>query len=464
MNFVFIYAEVKANKMLKKFVCTAMTFLLLFGGISPILPAKASEEVTINAESAILIDANTGKILYEKRADELLPPASMSKMMTEYLVLEAIHKQTISWDQKVPISDFVAEISHESDASNVFLDPEQEYTVKDLYEAMAIESANAATMALAEFVAGGSYERFVEMMNEKAKELGLKDYVFVNSTGLPNNMLKGRHVAGSENDEDRLTARSTAKLAYRLINDYPEVLETSSIPMKRFQGEVLPDADPLECLADWTSMAHWNEMLKGLKHEYEGMLGLKTGYTEAAKYCFTGVAERNGMRLISVVMRSDSQDQRFIDTKRLLDYGFNHFEVKEILPKGAHVEGFESLDVTNGKEKKVPISTTEPLKTIVKKGEEDLYEPVFVLDEEILNEEGELTAPVKKDTIVGHVELKYNGDKEIRYIIDGGKEIVSVSTDAAVEKANWFIRMMRGIGGFFSGVFSSVVETVKGWF
>src|SRR5690606_7319294 len=121
---------------------------------------------------------------------------------------------TISWEQTVPFSSFLAELSHESGASNVFLDPEQEYTVKDLYEAMAIESANAATMAVAEFVAGGSYARFVEMMNEKAEELGLEDYVFVNSTGLPNSSLKGNHVAGDAQDENRLSARATAKLAY----------------------------------------------------------------------------------------------------------------------------------------------------------------------------------------------------------------------------------------------------------
>lgn len=448
----------------KRYISILLSFVLLMSTTLFYQPIATNANVDINAESAILVDANSGKILYEKRADELLPPASMSKMMTEYLVLEAIHNTTISWEQTVPISSFLAELSHEGGASNVFLDPEQEYTVKDLYEAMAIESANAATMALAEFVAGGSYARFVEMMNEKAEELGLEDYVFVNSTGLPNSSLKGNHVAGDEQDENRLSARATAKLAYHLINDYPEVLDTASIPMKRFQGEELPNQDPLECLEDWTCMANWNEMLKGLKHEYEGMLGLKTGFTEAAKYCFTGIAEQKGMRLISVVMMSDSQDQRFIDTKRLLDYGFNHFEVKEILPEGAQIEGHKTIEVTNGKEKEVAISLAEPLTTIMKKGEEDLYEPVFVIDEAQLNEHGALTAPVEKDTTVGYVEYNYLGDDEVRYIDDEAKEQVTVSTDVSVEKANWFVRTLRGIGGFFSGIFSSVVDTVKGWF
>lgn len=446
----------------KKYISIVLVLLICLSMFYQ--PSIADANVDISAESAILIDANTGRILYEKRADEMLPPASMSKMMTEYLVLEAINNTTISWDQKVPISAFISEMSHVKGASNVYLEQDKEYTVKDLYEAMAIESANAATMALAEFVAGGSYAEFVKMMNEKAEELGLEDYTFVNSTGLPNSELKGNHVAGDINDENRLSARATAKLAFHLVNDFPEVLETASIPMKRFQGEELTNYDPNVCLEDWSCMKNWNDMLKGLKHEYEGMLGLKTGYTDAAKYCFTGVAEQNGMRLISVVMMSDSQDQRFIDTQRLLDYGFNHFTMKEIVQKNGKIEGNETISVLNGKEKEVAISATESLTTIVKKGEEDLYEPVLVLDEESLNEDGSLTAPVEQGTVVGHVEFQYLGDEKISYIDDEFREQVDIATETAVERASWFTRMMRGIGGFFSGIFRNVADTVQGWF
>ncbi|WP_078429535.1 D-alanyl-D-alanine carboxypeptidase family protein [Alkalihalobacterium alkalinitrilicum] len=439
----------------------AIVFVTFFGSFQ-----KVEASIDLVAESAILVDANTGKVLFEKNADVMLPPASMSKMMTEYLVLEAIHKGTIMWDQTVPINSFVSNMSHQAGSSNVFLDPEEMYTVKDLYEAMAIESGNAATIALAEVIAGGSYATFVERMNEKAEELELDDYSFVNSTGLPNRSYLGQHVAGNENDENRLSARATAKLAFHLINDFPEMLDTASIPMQRFQGEVLTDVDTQACLNDWTCMKNWNEMLPGLKHEYDGMLGLKTGYTNEAGYCFTGVAEKNGVTLISVVMRLKDLDDRFTETQRLLDYGFNNFNQYEVHLEDVFEEGVTTLPVVNGKAREVKVTVSEPLKVLLKSGDEEFFAPLLELDPNLVTEDGELIAPIEQGEVIGTLTAIHQGDTEYSHLYANAvqHEIVQVETAEAVERAGFFSRGMRGVGGFISNVWTNVADTVKGWF
>src|SRR5690606_20186147 len=212
------------------FIYTLLIFFILpmITGVKT-ASAASNDPLNLEAEAAILIDAETGKVLYEKNADKRLGVASMSKMMTEYLVLEAIAEGKIQWDQKILISEFIHKLSNPSlGLSTVGLTQGEEYTVKELYDSMAIHSANASTVALAELIAG-SEENFVKMMNEKAEELGLENYHFVNSTGLNNSDMLGRHPAGTDvNDENKMTARDTAKLAYHLLKDYPEVLDTAS--------------------------------------------------------------------------------------------------------------------------------------------------------------------------------------------------------------------------------------------
>ncbi|MBU8908391.1 D-alanyl-D-alanine carboxypeptidase [Desertibacillus haloalkaliphilus] len=440
-------------------------FIFLFANLFS-TSSEVRADFNSGADTAILVDASTGNILYEKNADFTAGVASMSKMMTEYLVLEAVNNGSINWDSVVPISDLVNQVSHSPGLSNVFLDPDEDYTVRDLYEAMAIESGNAATMALAEYV-GGTYTDFVRMMNDKAEELDLQDYKFVNSTGLNNSYLFGQHAEGTaENDENQMSARATAKLAYHLINDYPEVLETASIPMKYFQGEPATGVTPQECLNDWTCMKNWNDMLPGLGHFYEGIDGLKTGYTDFAKYCFTGTAERNDLRLISVVMGTESETERFNETRRLMDYGFNTFSSQEVIAANAVIEDHQTVPVAKGKEKEVAISTNEALTAVVKEGEEDYYRAELQLHPELLNEDGELIAPLERGEEVGTVNIVYEGEGDYDSLIasETVHPQVAVVTDTEVEKAGWFRMMMRGIGGFFSGIWSSAADTVKGWF
>src|SRR5690625_5092410 len=191
---------------------------------------QAEKGLDLDAESAILVDADTGKVLYSKDADTALPPASMTKMMTEYLVWEAVESGDISWDTKTEISDYPYGISADASFSGVGLRQNVEYTVEELYEAMAINSDNATTIALAELISGSEGE-FVKLMNEKGEEMGLPDFEFVNTTGLENTSLGDNYPEGTDPEgTNLLSARSAALLAYHLVNDYPECFEISRLP------------------------------------------------------------------------------------------------------------------------------------------------------------------------------------------------------------------------------------------
>lgn len=444
----------------KSFVCM-MVFMMAMSMVQK--PANAQGDLDVNAKAAILVEASTGKILYEKNSDTAQGIASMTKMMSEYLLLEAVEDGKVKWDQKYTVPGNLSEMSHNTGLSNVSLREEDSYTIKELYEAMAIYSANAATMAIAETIAG-SEANFVKMMNEKAKELGLKEYKFVNSTGLNNRDLQPYvdQVVGGPEEENVMSANDVATLAYRLLHDHPEVLETSSIPKKVFA----------EGTVDETHMDNWNWMLKGLLREYEGMDGLKTGTTDFAGANFTGTAERDGLRFITVVMNVDvppgenSYDARFSETRKMLDYAFNNYSMEEVLPADYKVKGQKTLSVEKGKEKEVQIKTDAPLSMVIKNGEEDQYKPKFVLDKKKLNDDGELTAPVKEGEKVGYVMLEAKGKKDLGYLTDKGTNAskASVVTVDSVEKANWFVLSMRAVGGFFGDIWNSITSTVKGWF
>jgi len=441
----------------KTFVALSLAMLMLLSSIQLPNRAFAQDSLNINADAAILIEASTGKILYAKNEDTALGIASMTKMMTEYLMFEAIHDGKIKWDQEQTVSDYVNKVSVDTNLSNVPLEKGKKFTIRELYEAMAIYSANGATISIAEAIAG-SESKFVQMMNNKAKDLGLKNYKFVNSTGLNNRDLKGMHPEGTgPEDENVMSARSTAQLAAYLLRDYPEVLETTSITKKEFR--TMPG-----------EMKNWNWMLPGLVYGYEGVDGLKTGTTDFAGYCFTGTAKRNDFRVITVVMNAkNAQGQgdyksRFDESKKMMEYAFTNFSMKELYPKNYTIKKSKSLPVTKGKEKSVNIYSDKPVKVVIKNGDEKLYKPAFKVDKKKLNKEGQLTAPIKKNEVVGTLDLVYTGENDFGYLSKDFAPKINVVTQEKVEKANWFVLMMRGIGGFFSDMWTSVTKTVKGWF
>lgn len=400
--------------------------------------ASAADNLGLNAKGAILIDADSGKILYEKNADQALGIASMSKMLTEYILLDAINDGKIKWDQKYKVTEYAYKISQDRALSNVPLRADGEYTVRELYEAMAIYSANAATIALAETIAGSETE-FLNLMNKKAKKLGLKDYHFVNATGLNNAQLQGMQPKGTSNsDENKMPAKSVARLAYHLLKDHPEVLKTSSIPRKTFR----------EGTDDAIKMDNWNFMLPGLVSEYEGVDGLKTGTTDYAGQCFTGTAKRNGTRLIAVVMHAEGAEHiaRFNATRTLFDYGFGQFTTEEIVPAGYTFKNQKSIQVKDGKEKDVKIATKDSISMMVKTSEVDDYQAKLVIDKKVLN------APAKEGTVVGHIEINKKSGKDYGFI-DGSVSDADVVTTATVEKAGWFSLTFKKIGKFISDLF-----------
>jgi len=435
-------------------IVISMLFIMTIGTA----PVSANSELGIHVDAAILIDADSGKILYEENADKSLGIASMTKMMTEYILFEAIEDGTVTWDQEYKVNEYTHAISQDGRLSNVPLRADGTYTIRELYEALAIYSANAATIAIAETIAGTETE-FLKLMDAKAEELGLTDYNFVNSTGLNNGDLQGMHPKGTgPKDENVMPAKSVAKLAYDLLKDYPEVLDETKVKTKIFR-EGTPDA---------TKMDNWNFMLPGFVYEYEGVDGLKTGTTDFAGHSFTGTAKRDGVRVIAVVMNAvnaegvGSYKARFDATRSLFDHGFNQFSEVEFVPAGHKFDKQKTIDVDKGKKNSVAIAVKEPVRMLVKSSEKDLYKPELVLDESKLKD-GVVEAPIKKDTVVGHVNLVRTEGIDHGYI-DGNHQAVEVVSTETVEKAGWFSLSMRAVGDFFVSIWNSATGFVKGLF
>ncbi|MGG2197616.1 D-alanyl-D-alanine carboxypeptidase family protein [Paenibacillus validus] len=383
-------------------------------------------DLQLNASSAILMEASTGQILYEYNADKALPPASMAKMMTEYLVMDAIESG------KIKTTDMVNTTPAAADAigSGQLLALNEQATVDNMFAAMSIYSSNDATVALAEAIAG-SEESFAKMMNEKAKEFGLSpDAHFINSTGLSRADM-GKYAPKELQGETLLSAKDAALIAYHLINDHKNLLEYTKTPARKFRET---DKSPM---INWNWMLADNKSNKNFaKYAYEGLDGLKTGHTDEAGYCFTGTAERNGMRLISVVMGTGPKEEaRFIETRKVLDYGFNNFAPKQVLTAKAEIDSLKTVNIKKGVQLEVPVVTQTGLTLIAKKGTPD---DQFKVTAQALDE-SKLTAPIEKGQVVGTAKVTYEG-KEYN---------VNLITTEEVEKAGWFRLFFRAIKQFF---------------
>lgn len=258
----------------------------------------------MEVQAAVLMNADTGKILYSHNADQALPPASMSKMMTEFIVLEAVDSGKHSWEEDVTVSHYAAGVP----GSQIGIEAGEIYSLKQMFDALVIHSANDAAVVIAEHLSGTETE-FVYLMNDKASHIGLSaKTVFGNASGLSADDLRSFAEAASHADTI-MTARDAALLTRSLLQTYPDVLNVTGqkdiyIPQRKI------------------SLHTTNHMLPGEAHAYEGNNGFKTGYTPQAGYCFTGTAERGSSRLISVVMGAEDSDTRFTETRKLMDYGF----------------------------------------------------------------------------------------------------------------------------------------------
>lgn len=410
-------------------------------GVDHLLPEADQFEVA--AEAAIAIDADTGKIFYKKNADTPLPIASMTKMMTLYMVLEAIQEGKITWQTPVPISEPVMLLSQDMNLSNVMLNQDDTYTVKDLYEATSIFSANAAAIALAELL-GGSEANFVDQMREKLASWGIHDGTLISASGLNNEDMIGPIYPGSAPDqENELSARDVAIIAQHLIHDFPESLETAKQPSLWFMPETSSQIE----------MTNWNLMLPGKPNYKEGVDGLKTGTTEKAGACFTGTLEKDGTRLITVIMNAYNHPldsgARFVETSKLMDYVFDYWHQETLYPKGAMIPEADHIPIHQGKVKEVDLVTQDAVTQWVRNDWDLKDYTIHFTDPDLPLKERALLAPVPQDMVAGHIQIHFTEDI-YGYVDETQQDNIALVTKEAVKKANPFVLLFRKITQLFT--------------
>ncbi len=402
--------------------------------------AAATPALQLQAQSAFLMDAATGQVLYQNNPDVALPPASMAKMMTEYLVEKYVQEGKIKWTDEVTTKENAAK----QIGSRVFLAEGEKHTVEEMYKAMAIASANDATVALAEFIAGSEQE-FVKIMNQTAEQLGMKNTHFVNVTGLDRADMPEAYRPAE--GETLMSARDSAILAYHIINEIPTFLDIAKVPSLKFRER------------DDKATPNWNWMLESnkdvpnfRKFAYPGVDGLKTGHTSKAGNCFTGTALRNGTRLIAVVMNVPgglNDGKRFLETAKLFDYGFNNFETKTVVEAKSPLKDHETLKVSKGKGSEVTVVPAQDLSILAPKGSK-----VEITDLSVTPIQAPLTAPIKAGDKIGLATVKYTDPATG----EAQTATIEMVANEDVDKAGWLSLMFRAIGHFFSGLFKGIVD------
>lgn len=388
---------------MKKSVFFAFIIILIIFSMIAVVEAQ---DFDVGVEAAILVDADTGQVLFEKNADKKLPPASITKIMTLLLAMEEVEKGTVSLEDEVTISRFAESMG----GSQIFLAAGTRVKMGDLLKAVTIASANDASVAVAETIAG-TYSNFVSRMNKRAQELGMKNTHFVNSTGLP-----------TKGGEHYSTARDISIMARELVK-YPQILEWASIWVDYLQ---LPNRKAM--------LVNTNKLIK----DYPGMDGLKTGHTDAAGFCLAATARRDNMRLISVIMNANSEREREEVTARLLDYGFNTFSKELVIKKGAQVQ---NIEVPGGKKTVTVAEAANDLYVLVKRGTKSSLTKKVIIKED-------LKAPVKKGEILGK-EVVLQDEKVL------GEVNLIASED--IEKAGLLTRLWRAFVNWIGSLLKNVL-------
>lgn len=329
---------------------------------------KRTSELAHEAKSAVLIERDTGKVLYNKNSNERLAPASMTKIMTMLLIMEALDKGKIKMSDKVRTSEHAASMG----GSQIFLEPGEEMTVKEMLKGIAIASGNDASVAMAEFISG-SEEEFVKKMNKKAKELGLKNTSFKNPTGL--------------------TEEGHYSSAYDMAIMAKELLKYESIT--KFTGTYE------DYLRENTDKKFWLVNTNRLIKFYPGVDGVKTGYTGEAKYCLTASAKKGNMRAIAVVFGASTPKERNAQVTKMLDFAFSQYETHPLYKRN---ETVAKVKVKKGKQKFIELTTSEPISILTKKGED-----MNNVKKEIKMKDN-ISAPIQKGQELGTLVLKKNGE------------------------------------------------------
>ena len=366
-------------------VCFMMHSVVVF--------AEGNTDLGLNAKSAILMEESTGNILYESNPDERLPIASVTKVMTMLLIMEAVDSGKISLDDMVTVSENAMSYG----GSTMFLETGEQLTVNDMLKGIAVASANDGCVAMAEHLAG-SESAFVDMMNEKAKELGMENTHFMNTNGL-------------DEDDHYSSARDVAIMSRELMK-HETIFNYTSIWMDTLRGGKF-------------QLANTNKLIRF----YDGANGLKTGSTSKALCCLSAAAKRNDMQLIAVVLGAPTSAERFASAKSLLDYGFANYAVNTQITAGDEVQ---KIAVEKGVDKEVGVVASDSCSTLVKKGQEDNITKEIKIDETI-------TAPIEAGQKIGTMTISRDGE----VIAD-----IDLNASSAVEK--------KGIGLIIKDFFTTI--------
>ena len=375
----------------------AAIWILTFSLLAGLLPCRVSAlELDVAAKSALLMDTATGTILYEQNSHELLAPASVTKVMTMLLIMEAIDSGKIKWDDSVTASEAAAA----KGGSQIYLKAGETMSVSDMVKSIAVSSANDCACAMAEHLAG-SESAFVDMMNRRARELGMTDTHFVNCTGLDDDSEAAIH---------RTSAHDIALMSRELLGQHPDIKKFTTIWMDTVRNGAF-------------GLSNTNKMVRF----YDGCTGLKTGFTSSAGYCLSASAQRNGMELIAVIMGSKTSAERFAAAKGMLDYGFANYGLYT-----PEMTENAIVPVTLGKSSTVSAIPSESVQLLVDKSQ--LSSMITEIQLEM-----QVTAPVDAGQPLGTMTLK-SGDQILKQI-----PLVSAS---AVERLSWgdlTIKILRQI-------------------
>ncbi|WP_236636599.1 D-alanyl-D-alanine carboxypeptidase family protein [Exiguobacterium sp. SH0S2] len=383
--------------------------------ITIVFPMNASAAPKVEASGAMLVDMTTGQVLFSKDEDAMLPPASITKLMTTFLVREAVESGELSWNEEVTPSEAALALTRKPGLARIPL-VNKPYTVKELYDVALIRSANEAAVTLSEAVAG-SEEVFVQQMNERATELGMTQTTFANVSGLDS-------VSAGRPGENLTSANDLMRLALAYLTKFPDVLDVT----KRAYVDI-----------DGVRFEATNRMLSGRDLAYPGMLGFKTGTTDDAGYCFIGVSTRDGRTVLSVVLGAETDNGRYEATKALHEFAYRDFVMTPILRTGEIVP--ENVFVAEGEVETVAARTTAAFEVLVEKGQA-VPEPVYDLPD--------TKAPVAVDQQVGTVTIEPS--ESVRYLDGESPPTGTLVTAESVETASFLTRMSRAFADFLEEV------------
>ena len=391
------------NKIVSLFILFTITLnTICYGNISlPIWDETTNTNseanfLNLESESAILIEAKTGKILYEKNPNIPLRPASVTKIMSILLIMEAIENNEITLETKISCSENASSMG----GSQIWLSETENLTVHEMLKAICIASANDCTYAMAEFLCG-SEEVFVQKMNDKAKELGMKNTVFKNCHGLD----EDGHVSSSYD---------IALMSKELLTNYPEITEYTTTWM--------------DSLRDGKSeLVNTNKLIR----TYEGATGLKTGSTSLALYNLSASATRNDLSLIAVVMRAPTPKIRFNEAKLLLDYGFNTYIYKTLNNKN---DFYQTVNISKGNKNDVNLIYEESSGILLKKSNKDN------ISQNVIINQNKLVAPIYKGDVLGKIEYLINGNIEcsVNLIADDDVSRKSATSTFSYIFSKWY--------------------------